>query len=217
MADHYPYRIVTRREDLTLIWRPGEGDALDEFVVDGLGRLLAFHDLETLREYCDRNDRELIQEDEAALDLAAVRRWIERPDPGAVSAGLLLDAWNFFEDLSRSLQAAPSLPSQGPIHDSAYEKIFGGEALNRPLVREPGRARRPRPCANSCARGWFSGGRPCRVWHRPDRISGTFVRTQPDRRCGTGPEAVPAPVGNSSTTGRSSPWPASSKLPEGKE
>lgn len=129
MADHYPYRIVTRREDLTLIWRPGEGDALDEFVVDGLGRLLAFHDLETLREYCDRNDRELIQEDEAALDLAAVRRWIERPDPGAVSAGLLLDAWNFFEDLSRSLQAAPSLPSQGPIHDSAYEKIFGGEAL----------------------------------------------------------------------------------------
>lgn len=56
MADHHPYRIATRRGDLTLIWRPGEGDGLDEFVVDGLGRLLAFRDLKTLREYCDRND-----------------------------------------------------------------------------------------------------------------------------------------------------------------
>ncbi|MGW5969504.1 hypothetical protein [Streptomyces sp. NPDC055186] len=129
MADHYPYRIATRREDLALIWRPGEGDASDEFVVDGLGRLLAFHDLKKLREYCDRNDWELVREDEDTLDLAAVQRWVERPDLGSVSAGLLLDAWNFSEDLSRSLKAGPSLPSQGPIHDSAYEKIFGGDAL----------------------------------------------------------------------------------------
>lgn len=129
MADCYPYRIATRRGDLTLIWRPGEGDAPDEFVVDGLGRLLAFHDLKTLREHCDRNDWELIWEEDAALDLAAVRRWVERPDPGSVSAGLLLDAWNFSEDLSHSLKTGLPLPSQGSVHDSAYEKIFGGDAL----------------------------------------------------------------------------------------
>ncbi|MFE5586014.1 hypothetical protein [Kitasatospora sp. NPDC056531] len=41
MADYFPYRIVTKRGDLTLIWRPGEGDAPDELVVDELGRLLA--------------------------------------------------------------------------------------------------------------------------------------------------------------------------------
>ncbi|PWJ08174.1 hypothetical protein DKG34_06630 [Streptomyces sp. NWU49] len=129
MADHYPYRIATRRGDLTLIWRPGEGDAPDELVVDDLGGILVFHDLGTLQEYCERNDRELVREDEAALDLVAVRRWVEHPAPGSVSAGLLLDAWNFFEDLSHSLKAGPGLPSQGPIHDSAYEKIFGGDAL----------------------------------------------------------------------------------------
>ncbi|MFC5953613.1 hypothetical protein ACFP51_03630 [Streptomyces pratens] len=128
-TDHYPYLITTRRESLTLIWRPGEGDALDELVVDDLGRLLAFPDLKTLREYCNRNGRELIWEEEATLDLAAVRRWVEHPDPGSVSVGLLLEAWNFFEDLSRSLKAYPSLPSQRSIHDSAYEKIFGGDAL----------------------------------------------------------------------------------------
>ncbi|MFE7235708.1 hypothetical protein ACWCRF_14270 [Streptomyces sp. NPDC002405] len=129
MADYYPYRIATRRGDLTLIWRPGEGDAPDALAVDGLGRLLAFHDLKTLQEYCVRNGWELILEGEATLDLAVVRQWVEHPGLGSVSAGLLLDAWNFFEDLSRSLKSGSPLPSQGPIHDSAYEKIFGGEAL----------------------------------------------------------------------------------------
>ncbi|MGW5234263.1 hypothetical protein ACWEQU_18700 [Streptomyces nodosus] len=129
MADYYPYRIATRRGDLTLIWRPGEDDAPDELVVDDLGRLLAFHDLKTLRKYCDRNDWELIWEGEATLDLAAIRRWVEHPDLGSVPAGLLLDAWNFFEDLSHSLKTGPPLFSEGSIHDSAYEKIFGGDAL----------------------------------------------------------------------------------------
>ncbi|NED11868.1 hypothetical protein [Streptomyces sp. SID9124] len=129
MADCYPYRIATRRGDLTLIWRPGEGDAPDELVTDGLGRPLAFHDLKTLREHCDRNGWELVREGEGTLDLDVVRRWAEHPEFGPAPAGPLLDAWNFFEDLSHSLKAGPPLPSQGPIHDSAYEKLFGGDAL----------------------------------------------------------------------------------------
>ncbi|MFF2143169.1 hypothetical protein [Kitasatospora sp. NPDC058190] len=115
---------------MTLIWRPGEGDAPDELVVDELGRLLAFRELIPLQEYCDRNGWELTWEGEGTLDLGVVRRWVEHPDLGPVSAGLLLEAWNFFEDLSRSVKAGPPLPSQGSIHDSAYEKIFGGEALD---------------------------------------------------------------------------------------
>ncbi|MFI6549421.1 hypothetical protein ACIBO9_39880 [Streptomyces prunicolor] len=129
MADYYPYRIATRRGDLTLIWRPGEDDAPDELVVDALGRLLAFRDRRTLQEYVDRNGWELVWDGEATLDLDVVRQWVERPDRDLVTAGLLLDAWNFLEDLSHSLKTGPPLPSQGPIHDSAYEKIFGGEAL----------------------------------------------------------------------------------------
>ncbi|MFD8914799.1 hypothetical protein [Streptomyces sp. NPDC059575] len=113
MADYYPYQITTRRRDLTLIWRPGEGDAPDEFAVDELGSLLTFHDLDAVRKYCDRNDWELVRDGEAALDLGVVRRWVERPDPDSVSAGLLLDAWNFFDDLSRSLKAGPPLPPAG--------------------------------------------------------------------------------------------------------
>ncbi|MFD9500613.1 hypothetical protein [Streptomyces sp. NPDC060035] len=129
MADYYPYQIATRRGDLTLIWRPGEGNASDELAVDKRGRLLTFHDLKTLQKYCDRNDWELVWDGGATLDLGVVRRWVEHPDLDSVSAGLLLEAWNFFEDLSHSLKVGPPLPSQGSIHDSAYEKIFGGDAL----------------------------------------------------------------------------------------
>ncbi|OII67634.1 hypothetical protein [Streptomyces sp. CC77] len=129
MADCYPYRITTHREDLTVIWQPGEDDGPDALAVDDHGRLLVFEDRETLQEYCARNGWKLVGESEATLDLDVVREWVEHSDLGPVTAGLLLDAWNFIEDLSHSLKTGPSLPSQGPIHDSAYEKIFRGDAL----------------------------------------------------------------------------------------
>jgi hypothetical protein len=128
MADCYPYRVVTAEGHLTLVWRPGEGDARDEFAVDGLGELLAFRDPAAVREHCERTGGELVPEGEATLDLEGVRRWAERPGLGPVPAGLPLDAWNFFDDLSHSLRAGPPLPSRGPVPDSAYEKLFGGDA-----------------------------------------------------------------------------------------
>ncbi|WP_234312521.1 hypothetical protein [Streptomyces sp. NRRL F-5065] len=131
MADHHPYRIAGRRGDLTLIWRRGEGDAPDALAVGEDGRLLAFADLPPLREHCDRNGWTLVPDGEATLDLVDVRLWVlEQPGLGPVSPGLLLDAWNFFEDLARSLRTGPRLPAQGPVHDSAYEKVFGGGALD---------------------------------------------------------------------------------------
>ncbi|WP_200301017.1 hypothetical protein [Streptomyces adelaidensis] len=127
MTDHYPYRIAGGSGYLVLIWRPGKGDAPDEFVVDDHGRLLASPDTKGLQKHCERNGRPFVQDEEATLDLEAVREWAEGPRRGPVPAGLLLDAWNFFDDLSHSRPAGSSLPAQGPIHDDAYEKIFGGD------------------------------------------------------------------------------------------
>jgi hypothetical protein len=134
MTDRYPYRIATATGEVAVIWRPGEGDDPDELAVDDQGRLLAFPDVDVLRAYCDRNGWELVQEGEApdgeaTLDLAAVRRWVEHPDEGPVPADLLLEAWNFFDDLAHSLGLSPALPSRGPLQDRAYQKLFGGEAL----------------------------------------------------------------------------------------
>ncbi|MFD5574456.1 hypothetical protein [Streptomyces cadmiisoli] len=135
MTDYYPYRISSRSGELILIWRPGEEDAPDELLVDDRGRLLAFHDLKTLQDYCAHNGWELVMEEAAALDLDAVRRWAEHPHRGPVSAGLLLDAWNFFDDLSRSLKTGSPLPAPGSVHDNAYEKVFSGD----PLAADVGR------------------------------------------------------------------------------
>ncbi|MEH0548970.1 hypothetical protein QA802_39685 [Streptomyces sp. B21-105] len=128
MTDCYPYRVATAEGEVILIWRPGGGDDPDALAVDGVGRLLAFHDLDALQDHCDRDGRCLVREGEAALDLAAVDRWVRHPGHEPVSAGLLLDAWNFFDDLSRSVDVGPPLPSRGSLQDVAYEKIFGGEA-----------------------------------------------------------------------------------------
>lgn len=45
-----------------------------------------------------------------------------------VPPGAVLDTWNFFEDLARGLDAVHRLPQQGAVHNSAYEKLFGGES-----------------------------------------------------------------------------------------
>ncbi|MCM2392153.1 hypothetical protein [Streptomyces albipurpureus] len=131
MTDHYPYRISVERRDLFLIWRPGEGDEPAELIVDAHGRLAAFDDLQALEEHCANNRWELVPEVDDALDLRPVRQWVKHPHLRLASAGLLLEAWNFFDDLSHSLKARSSMPSQGAIHNMAYEKIYSGDPLSR--------------------------------------------------------------------------------------
>jgi hypothetical protein len=79
------------------------------------------------RVYATRRGRLLVTPWANTLDLARVRHWLADPPRRRVPAAPVLDAWNFFEDLARSLTAAPALPEQGPTHDSAYDKLFAGE------------------------------------------------------------------------------------------
>ncbi|KAB1977601.1 hypothetical protein F8144_41605 [Streptomyces triticiradicis] len=52
---------------------------------------------------------------------------MENPARRRVPSGAVLDAWNFFEDLARGLGEVHRLPSQSAVHNSAYERLFGGE------------------------------------------------------------------------------------------
>ncbi|MFE0650470.1 hypothetical protein ACFVZH_17975 [Streptomyces sp. NPDC059534] len=128
MPDHYPYRIATRRGDLHLIWRAGEQDDPDTLAVDDRRRLLAFHDAGTLQEHCDRHGWELVRDAEAVLDLEVVRQAVQDPHRRTDPTGPLLDAWNFFEDLARSVDTATALPAQGAVHDIAYDRFFDPDA-----------------------------------------------------------------------------------------
>ncbi|MFF9145882.1 hypothetical protein ACF1BN_13585 [Streptomyces sp. NPDC014861] len=141
--DGYPYRIEARAGDLTLLWRPGEGDGLDEFAVDDRGRLLVFPDRASLRAYAAHATWTVLWEGEAELDLDAVRAWVERPGTASVPPGSLLNAWHFVEDLARSVGDGTLRSSRGTVIDSAWEKIYGEEpwtaeeaAAVRELLRE---------------------------------------------------------------------------------
>lgn len=131
MNDHYPYRLTVERRDLFLLWCGGEDDHPDQFIVDAQGKLIAFDDIPALRRWCETHRLALVPDTEGSLDLRLVRQWVKQPHLRIASAGLLLDAWNFFDDLSHSLTARSSLPAQGPVHDSAYEKLFAGDPLAR--------------------------------------------------------------------------------------
>ncbi|MFF4172844.1 hypothetical protein [Streptomyces sp. NPDC001744] len=61
------------------------------------------------------------------MELVRVQRWLEDPVRRRVPPGVLLEAWNFFEDLARGIGEVHRLPRQGAAHDSAYEKLFGDE------------------------------------------------------------------------------------------
>ncbi|MGW7052555.1 hypothetical protein [Streptomyces sp. NPDC054887] len=128
MSVHYPYRIRSNEADHFLIWRPGEGDFPDQFMTDNGGRPWSLHDRTTLQKTCDREGWELNWEGEGSLDLTAVRRWVEGSDRDSPSAELLLEAWNFFDDLSYSTRTGTTLPSRGPTQDNAYEKLFAGDS-----------------------------------------------------------------------------------------
>ncbi|WP_329019304.1 hypothetical protein [Streptomyces sp. NBC_00690] len=129
MAEHYPYRIITKSGDLFVVWQPGAGDDPNELAVDEHGRLLVFEDLQSLEEQGERSRWTLISEEDDSLDLSLVREWVWQPRLRSASPGLLLDAWNFLEDLSHTLEDRSSLPAQGPVHDSAYEKFYEGDPL----------------------------------------------------------------------------------------
>ncbi|MFI6446941.1 hypothetical protein [Kitasatospora sp. NPDC050543] len=128
MADRYRYRIQDGPGDLTLIWQLAESGVADTVAVDEHGRLLAFADEQALSAYCRTAGWEPLHEAASTLDLAAVRRWVRQPGLDLdAHRGRLLDAWNLFEDLERSLPGGPGLPPQYAAHDGAYRRLFDGE------------------------------------------------------------------------------------------
>ncbi|MEV1065159.1 hypothetical protein [Streptomyces sp. NPDC050263] len=80
------------------------------------------------RVYASRRGRKPDTFEPEVLELARVQHWLEDPSRRKLPPGAVLEAWNFFEDLARGLDAPHALPHQEEPHNSAYEKLFGGES-----------------------------------------------------------------------------------------
>lgn len=127
----YGYRIRGRGRSGAVLWIAGRDDEPDRVHAltagNGRRRVPLFATARQIRAYARRHGRTLADVEVDTLELVRVQRWLDDPVHRKVPPGAVLDAWNFFEDLARGVDDADRLPRQGPVHNSAYEKIFGGE------------------------------------------------------------------------------------------
>ncbi|MGQ4353049.1 hypothetical protein [Streptomyces drozdowiczii] len=126
----YAYRVRGRGRSAVVLWIGGRGDEPDHVYAlaeDDHWQVPAFVTVRQARVYMSRRGRRLATSEANTLDLVRVQYWLEDPVRRKVPLGAVLEAWNFFEDLARGLDAVHRLPQQGAVHNSAYEKLLGGE------------------------------------------------------------------------------------------
>ncbi|MFJ2501992.1 hypothetical protein [Streptomyces sp. NPDC087539] len=126
----YAYRLRGRGRSAVVLWLGGRGDEPDQvFAVPEAGRwqLPVFVTVRQARVYVRRRGRELATSEANTLELCRVQHWLEDPVRRKMPPGAVLEAWNFFEDLARGLDAVHQLPQQGTVQNSAYEKLFEGD------------------------------------------------------------------------------------------
>ncbi|MFD9338958.1 hypothetical protein ACFWBF_31900 [Streptomyces sp. NPDC060028] len=126
----YAYRVRGRGRSAVVLWIGGRGDEPDQvFTVPEADRrqVPVFVTVRQARVYVRRRGRELAISEANTLELSRVQHWLEDPVRRKIPPGAVLEAWNFFEDLARGLDAVHQLPQQGTVQNSAYEKLFEGE------------------------------------------------------------------------------------------
>ncbi|WP_433891550.1 hypothetical protein [Streptomyces sp. CA-111067] len=127
----YAYRVRGRGRSAVVLWLGGPGDEPDRVcAVTEAGRryVPVFGTVRQALAYARRRGWRPAAPGANTCELARVQHWMEDPVRRKVPPGAVLDAWNFFDDLARGLHATDRLPRQEAVHDSAYDKLFGGES-----------------------------------------------------------------------------------------
>ncbi|WP_202930458.1 hypothetical protein [Streptomyces sp. TR1341] len=126
----YAYRVRGAGRSGVVLWVGGRGDDLDRVVSVGEGgrrRVPVFVTGRQARVFAGRRGWRLAASEVGTLELVRVERWLADPVRRRVPAGVVLEAWNLFEDLARGLGEGHRLPRQDAVHGGAYEKLFAGE------------------------------------------------------------------------------------------
>ncbi|MEV8454379.1 hypothetical protein AB0467_16810 [Streptomyces sp. NPDC052095] len=129
----YAYRVRARGRGAVVLWIGGRGDEPDQVLAlpeAGRHRVPVFVTVRQAGMYARRRGRELATPEADTLELSRVQHWLEDPVRRKVPAGTLLEAWNFFDDLARGLDAVHRLPQRGTAQNSAYVKLFEGECAS---------------------------------------------------------------------------------------
>ncbi|MEV7858452.1 hypothetical protein AB0O86_06335 [Streptomyces hirsutus] len=126
----YAYRVRGLGRSGVVLWIGGRDDEPDQVLAlpeTDHCQVPVFMTVRQARVYASRRGRRLATSEANTLELVRVQHWLEDPMRRRVPSGAVLEAWNFFEDLARGLGEVHRLPQQSAVHNSAYEKLFGGE------------------------------------------------------------------------------------------
>ncbi|MFJ4802346.1 hypothetical protein [Streptomyces murinus] len=126
----YAYRVRGAGRSGVVLWIGGRGDEADRVLAlgeAGRRRVPVFVTGRQARMFAGRRGWRLAASETGTLELVRVERWLADPLRRRVPAGVVLETWNFFEDLARGLGEGRRLPRQGAVHNGAYEKLFAGE------------------------------------------------------------------------------------------
>ncbi|MET8976186.1 hypothetical protein ABZX85_11265 [Streptomyces sp. NPDC004539] len=138
----YTYRIRGVGRSGVVLWAGGRDDGPDR-VVAAADVVPVFGTVRRARVFAGRRGWRLAASETATLELDRLRRWLDEPVRRRVPEGVVLDAWNFFEDLSRGLgkpqghapheprHEPPHEPRRGPLREPPHEPRHQPQLLPR--------------------------------------------------------------------------------------
>ncbi len=116
----YPYGLKIDGVSLWVGWVEDEFGDQDLLELNSEGHLKYSLTIEEFLDGHDRSQIEIRQHDGELLDLDEVNEWLKTREE--LNPQLILDAWNFFGDLARSL--GKQIDSRSAYEKDVYEKLF---------------------------------------------------------------------------------------------
>ncbi len=134
--EYYPFSYLLDGQIAHLIWFSDERDGV---FVDADTNVPSFNRIGELSEYSKSRGMSVELADSILLDLDSVSEWLEEETTVSVDCVILLNAWNLFDDVSRSVNG--SFDADRKLTNPIYDKLFGGN--NLPAVTPEGESYHP--------------------------------------------------------------------------
>lgn len=131
--EHYSFWFRLDNRDGYLIFFYDEPDP-DGFVTDERGKVSCFLNTEDLLHYASVSNLTVDAEDPRLLDIDILVTWLESKDATAVDCKTLLEAWNLFDDFSKTVDG--NFDADQKKTQKIYNKLFWGN--NLPAVTPEG-------------------------------------------------------------------------------
>jgi hypothetical protein len=144
-TEKYPYCYIYKGKKRFLVWQTKEDDQ-DTFKLDRDNRLISSRSEHGLRSLLGTESKQLKWSEGAEIDFDRFWNALGRLKVGRSSSArtciILLDGWNFIEDLARTIGLTEEMKRlHSPLLDKVYDKLFYGN--NLPAVTPEGKSCSP--------------------------------------------------------------------------